>query len=87
MRTSNTPSVAVERLPLLMTEPATAVIRRVSRATGYELARRFPASGGSDGLPVRRIGHQPRVPRDGLLVYIGTTQAGGACPRVGGEAP
>jgi hypothetical protein len=53
--------------PLLYTVVEAAVLLRISRTSAYQLARRYLASGGREGLPVIRVGRCMRVPRWALL--------------------
>lgn len=52
--------------------PDAAVELRISRTLAYELARRYLASGGREGLAVIRIGGCLRVPRWALDVLMTT---------------
>jgi hypothetical protein len=46
---------------LTVTEAGRAL--RISRTSAYRQANRYLQTGGADGIPVRRIGRQLRVPR------------------------
>lgn len=56
----------VHDLPLVLTIPEAAEVLRLSRSTAYELARRYEATSGREGLPVVRLGRRLRVPRHRL---------------------
>ena len=58
-------------LPDLLTVPEAAQILRVSRTTAYDLAERFLASDGREGLPVIRVGRLLRVPLVRLEQLVG----------------
>jgi hypothetical protein len=58
--------------PLLLTIEEAAGVLRVSRAHAYELARRYEASDGTDGIPVLRVGNCLRVPRWALIELLST---------------
>jgi hypothetical protein len=55
----------------LMSIPEAAKFLRIGRSAAYELARRFEATGGSEGLPCVRIGDRLlRVPVDALREMV-----------------
>jgi len=55
--------VAPDELPLFLTREEAAAVPRISRTLAYELAHRYRATAGVDGLPVVRLGRRLRVPR------------------------
>ncbi len=56
-----------------MTVTEAAAELRIGRSKAYELARRYLATGGREGLPVIRVGAAClRVPRWALLVLVHT---------------
>jgi excisionase family DNA binding protein len=57
--------------PDFLTVEQAAAILRIGRTLAYELARRYLASGGTEGFPVIRVGHQLRVPRARLEQWLG----------------
>ncbi len=59
-------------VPDLLTVEEAARVLRIGRSAAYELAGRFLASGGSDGIPAVRIGRLLRVPRVALEQLMGT---------------
>ena len=63
---------ALAHYPLLLTAEEAAAILRVSRAHAYELARRYEASDGTEGIPVLRVGNCLRVPRWALIELLST---------------
>ena len=78
MDTSGIADGAPVELPLLTVEEAAQVLR-IGRSLAYGLARRYEASGCTEGLPVIRFGTCLRVPRwalmqlahDGRVVKLG----------------
>jgi len=60
------------RVPDLLTVMEAAAVARISRTTAYELANQFLATNGVDGLPVKRVGGQIRIPRRQFEEWIGT---------------
>jgi hypothetical protein len=63
--------------PLLHTVDEAAEVLRIGRTLAYKLAQMYQATGGSEGLPVIRLGGCLRVPRWALLelVYSGRVVA------------
>lgn len=60
-------------LPDVLTVEEAAAALRIGRTAAYQLARRYLATDGVDGMPVKRVGRQLRVPRDLLEAWVGTT--------------
>lgn len=60
-------------VPDVLTVEEAAVALRIGRTAAYQLARRYLATDGAEGMPARRVGRQLRVPRDLLESWIGTT--------------
>jgi len=55
----------------LLTIPEAARFLRIGRSAAYELARRFEATGGDEGIPCIRIGGRLlRVPVDALRAMV-----------------
>ena len=63
-RVGRSPSLG--ELPEILTVEEAAWYLRISRATAYEMARRWRATNGEVGLPVIVIGRTLRVPRAAL---------------------
>ncbi len=56
----------LDQYPELLTIEEAAEYLRISRATGYQLARQYRITDGADGLPVVQLGRCLRVPRRDL---------------------
>ncbi|MBF6557481.1 MAG: helix-turn-helix domain-containing protein [Acidimicrobiales bacterium] len=65
-------SVADGPAPIeLLTIPEAARFLRIGRSAAYDLARRFEATGGDEGIPCIRVGGRLlRVPVDALRAMV-----------------
>lgn len=59
-------------VPDLLTVEEAARVLRISRSAAYELAGRFLATSGAEGVPVVRVGRLLRVPRAALEDFMST---------------
>lgn len=69
----------LDEYPEMLTVEEAAEYLRVSRAMGYQLARQYRITDGTDGLPVTQIGRCLRVPRRELARFVsrgGTSSTG-----------
>jgi hypothetical protein len=58
-------------LPDFLTVEEAEAVLRIGRTAAYELARRYRATGGAEGLPVVVLGRLLRVPRAQLEALAG----------------
>ena len=63
---------SLENLPAMLTVEEAARVLRVGRSLAYQLATSYLDSGGTDGLPVLRLGGVLRVPGSALRELITT---------------
>ena len=79
MATETSPVCSLEELPLVLTVAEAARALRISHTTAYELAHRWMATGGAEGLPVIQLGRVLRVPRAVVerILDIGIENKGG----------
>ncbi|MBI2169873.1 MAG: helix-turn-helix domain-containing protein [Actinobacteria bacterium] len=64
-------STPLGELPPVLTVEEAAKVLRIGRGAAYELARRYRATEGREGLPVVSFGRTLRVPRAALLRLLG----------------
>ncbi|MDQ3569255.1 MAG: helix-turn-helix domain-containing protein [Actinomycetota bacterium] len=64
------PSVLSDDVADLLTVEEAAALLRIGRRKAYELAARFEATGGREGLPVVRLGRCLRVVRVRLEQFL-----------------
>jgi len=57
------PSTRADAAPQFLTVEEAAALLRIGRTSAYELARRWLATSGREGLPVIRLGRTLRVPQ------------------------
>lgn len=66
------PNDGWEALPIVLTIDEAARVLRIGRSKAYEMAATYTSSGGTQGLPVLRLGDLLRVPRFALREYVTT---------------
>lgn len=64
-------SLTFDQFPDVGTVEEAAALLRVSRTIAYEMAHRYEASNGAEGLPVVRLGRMLRVPKHRLAEMLG----------------
>jgi Helix-turn-helix domain len=57
--------------PDFLTVEEAAAVLRIGRTPAYELARRFEATNGEEGLPCERFGKSLRIPRYAIEAILG----------------
>lgn len=75
-----TPVTSLAQFPDLLTVEEAAAVLRIGRASAYEMARAWRASGGREGLPVLSLGRSLRVPRAVLENMVALREGDGAEP-------
>ena len=63
---------SLDDLPAMLTVDEAARVLRIGRSLAYQLASRYLEGGGTDGLPVLRLGGVLRVPSFALRELITT---------------
>ena len=61
-----------DALPIILTVKDAAAVLRIGRSKAYEMAATYTSSGGTQGLPVLRLGDLLRVPRFALHEFVTT---------------
>ena len=59
-------------LPLMLTVNDAARVLRIGRSKAYEMAATYTSSGGTQGLPVIRLGDLLRIPKVALHEFVTT---------------
>ncbi|MGH9029463.1 MAG: helix-turn-helix domain-containing protein [Acidimicrobiales bacterium] len=68
--------MAGTQVPSVLTVEEAAKVLRIGRTAAYQLAQRFEATSGAEGLPVIRVGHLLRVPVPELERRLGGSLQG-----------
>lgn len=63
----------LDDVPPFLTVEQAAKVLQLGRSKTYELTVEWERSGGSTGLPFVRFGHQKRVPRAAIELFIERT--------------
>lgn len=59
-------------LPIMLTVKDAASVLRIGRSKAYEMAATYTSSGGTEGLPVIRLGDLLRIPKAALHEFVTT---------------
>jgi excisionase family DNA binding protein len=62
----------VRELPDVLTVEEAAALLRIGRTAAYQLTALYLSTEGREGMPVKRVGRQLRVPRARLEAWVGT---------------